>query len=299
MDIVTHAMMGVIIASPLVPEAPLTASCFMLGSVLPDLDVICRCFGKRAFMLCHQTYSHAFFTILTVTILAKLAIPSSFNEPWAALALGAGMLLHSLTDATNTYGIALFLPFSRKRFCLEWVFFIDATVILASAICAALVARKWMKSDFSTAPIAGLYVAFLTAYWFIKFLLRHQARKRCPDGILSLLPSALLPWHFFGCCRKGNEVRLLKVNLLNASVQIEETILVLDDEFAPKLSGISEFSVMRELSAAYHVIEAQKDAEKTQIRCRDLRTRNFKTRFGGLDVTLGPTGNVMEVTFHV
>jgi membrane-bound metal-dependent hydrolase YbcI (DUF457 family) len=299
MDIVTHAMMGVIIASPLVPAAPLTAGCFMLGSVLPDLDVICRCFGKKAFMLCHQTYSHAFFTILIATILAKFAISSSFNEPWAAPALGAGMLLHSLTDATNTYGIALYLPFSRKRFCLEWVFFIDAIVILVSVICAGLVARKWMKSEFSTAPIAGFYAAFLAAYWSVKFLLRRQARARCPDGTLSLLPSSLLPWQFFGCCRSGNEVRLFKVNLLKPAIQNERAIQVLDEEFALKLSEISEFRVMRDLSAAYHVIEARKDAEKTQIRCRDLRTRNFKTRFGGLDVTLNSKGAVVEVQFHV
>ncbi len=42
------------------------------------------------------------------------------------------MVFHSLLDYSNTYGITLLAPFSAKRFCGEWVFFIDVPVIVVS-----------------------------------------------------------------------------------------------------------------------------------------------------------------------
>ena len=42
MDIVTHTMAGMILASPLVTTAPVTATCVVVGSVLPDLDALSR-----------------------------------------------------------------------------------------------------------------------------------------------------------------------------------------------------------------------------------------------------------------
>ena len=50
MDVVTHAMSGFVLASPFVATQPAAASTFMLASVAPDLDVLSRLFGKRAFL---------------------------------------------------------------------------------------------------------------------------------------------------------------------------------------------------------------------------------------------------------
>jgi hypothetical protein len=42
MDIVTHAMMGAIAASPFLQSHPEAAAAFMFGSVAPDLDAFSR-----------------------------------------------------------------------------------------------------------------------------------------------------------------------------------------------------------------------------------------------------------------
>ncbi len=55
MDVVTHALIGLIGASPFAVSHPVAASCFALGAVAPDLDALSRLFGKRAFMRAHQT----------------------------------------------------------------------------------------------------------------------------------------------------------------------------------------------------------------------------------------------------
>lgn len=299
MDIVTHAMMGVIIASPLVPAAPLTASCLIVGSVVPDLDVLCRIFGKRAFMICHQTYSHSLLAIICVACAFQVLQPTSLYEPWAGPALGAGMFLHSFTDVSNTYGIALFLPFSRRRFSFEWVFFIDAIVLLASVVCSSFIAWRWMNSEPAGPLVASIYGAFLSLYWIVKIALRRSALSCCPSKPLSLIPSALFPWRFYGCSRSGNEVGLFTVNAITKEITEERSVTIFDEEFAAKLHEISEFNIMRELSNGFHVVDTVKNSNGVQITCRDLRTRNFNTRFGGLDVTLDISGAVTEVNFHV
>ncbi|MCZ6688137.1 MAG: metal-dependent hydrolase [Planctomycetota bacterium] len=133
MDIVTHGMMGVIVASPFMPSYPIAASCFMMGSVLPDLDALSRVLGRRAFLKSHQTYTHAIPIILLMGGVCWAGFRwTGIRAPFAPAALVLGMLFHVALDVTNTYGITLFAPFSGRRFCLEWVFFIDAFVLAAT-----------------------------------------------------------------------------------------------------------------------------------------------------------------------
>ena len=99
MDIVTHAMAGLVVAAPLAPSHPVTAVCVALGCVAPDLDVLTRLLGKRAFLQAHQTYSHSLPVIATVTV-GGLAIWRLLGvpEPWAPAAMGAAMLGHAAMD---------------------------------------------------------------------------------------------------------------------------------------------------------------------------------------------------------
>ncbi len=56
---------------------------------------------------------------------------------------------------------------------------------------------------------------------------------------------------------------------------------------------------MRALSPLYHVVEVREDESNVTLTCRDLRTRNFSTRFGELLVTLGKSGTVERVVLNV
>ena len=50
------------------------------------------------------------------------------------------------------------------------------------------------------------------------------------------------------------------------------------------------------LSRLYHVVQVEKDEQNVTLTCRDLRTRNFDTRFGELLVTLtGGTVDTVEL----
>ncbi len=258
-------MSGLVLASPFAMTHPLAASTFVLASVAPDLDALSRVFGKRAFLTVHQTWSHA---LPMIALLGALVLP--FTPAEFAVALVAGMSLHAVLDWTNTYGITLWAPFTGRRLCAEWVFFVDAIVLLLSAAALIAVVVSWP-------PGPGPAIAYATAlliYIVIKGRLRARALRCCPPETLALLPSALLPWRWFGCARDGDAVRLFRVE---GGVHDEGTVPILD---SADVEEIPEFRSMRRLSNAYHVVERTGDL----IVCRDLRTRNFGARFGTLSL---------------
>lgn len=297
MDIVTHAAMGVVLAVPFLDSHPAAAACFVFGAVLPDLDALSRVLGKRAFLCWHQTYTHSLPLIAVVALAAWPVLRAAgVSDPWAAPALGIGMTLHALLDVTNTYGITLLAPFSKRRFSLEWVFFIDAFVLVATAVALTLVLRA-LAGGTGTASVAAAYAAVLLAYWATKALLRRRAARHGPPGTLSLVPSALVSWRFLGCARVGEEVTTFRLNAVTGELGDERRHAVQDGRVGALLAELPEFRVMRDLSPAYHVVDSVADDEGTSVVCRDLRTRNFGGRFGMLSVRLDRDGRIVRSHF--
>lgn len=300
MDIVTHAMAGTIIASPFLSTAPISASCFILGSVLPDTDALSRMFGKVAFLRWHQTYTHSLPIIFSITILLwSLGNWFSIAEAWAPIALGAGLLLHALMDATNTYGVALMAPFSRRRCCTEWVFFIDGIVIAVSAVCLAVVLIHRHDAQDVSLTVSVVYGSFLAAYWTLRGLLHWRAGGLAPPDTLSLIPAATIPWRFFGCAMHDDVANLFNLSLFKGEPEDLVACPTFDSKFENLLKGITEYRLMRELSPGYCTVEATEHHAKTQLVCRDLRIRNFGGRFGLLDLTFDAQGRLERKIFHV
>ncbi len=304
MDIVTHTMAGMILASPLVATAPVTATCVVVGSVLPDLDALSRCFGKVAFLRCHQTYTHSLLAIpltsgLTWLLLRLLGV----DAPFAPLALGAAMLLHSLMDVSNTYGVALLSPFSSKRYCVEWVFFIDSIVITASLAALVAIAHSWQRSNpfqyaFPFLLPASLYAIFLGLYWGVKWRLRRRAWKQCPADTVSLIPSALYPWSFFGYALGEDRARLFRLNTIRGDIAAESQHTIFDAQYSDRLDDVKEFHLMKGLSPAYHITSVTEENDLTRLVCQDLRVRNFGGKFGELELAFGREGNLERKVFH-
>ncbi len=308
MDIVTHALMGTIVASPWLQSHPEAAAGFMFGAVLPDLDAFSRVFGRQAFLRAHQTYSHAFPTIAAIGGVAwAVREATGTYAPWAPLALALGMAFHTVLDWTNTYGITLFAPFSRRRFCKEWVFFIDATVVTASIGVLAALGLRMSRGEPPGTTLQLAYGLAMLGYWLLKVVLRRRAERRfAPPGTLALLPSALSPLHFYGTARAASETgeeaaaaRTFRLNALTGAIDQDQEVPLLDGDYREVLEALPEYQAMRALSPAYHVVQAAPDEDGVRLTCRDLRTRNFSTRFGELDVRLDAAGRGAGGVFHV
>jgi membrane-bound metal-dependent hydrolase YbcI (DUF457 family) len=299
MDIVTHAGIGLVAAAPLMAERPELAAGLVLGSVLPDLDALSRVFGKCAFLRFHQTWTHA----LPVQLLASMATGlagAAFGIDGFSLALGLviGLAIHILLDMSNTLGVKAFLPFWPRRFCLEWVFFIDSVILALTLLAVGLLIRRFLNGGQPPICLTIAFLGILALYIGIKGLLRRRAGTFVPEAI-TLIPSALKPWRFFGAIESGNCVDLFQINALTGNRETLTRQMVLDGDYAELLSNIPGFRLMRELSPAYHVVSAKRTDAGEIIVCRDLRTRNFGTSFGDLEVLLDANRKIVRTTFHV
>ena len=300
MDIVTHGMMGVVIAAPFAADYPEASIAFMLGSVAPDLDALSRIAGRRSFLKCHQTYTHALPVIVAIAAVAYV-ISTLLGLPGLQLALGlaVGMTFHSVLDYSNTYGITLLAPFSNRRFCREWVFFIDLPVIVVTVAALAVVSAALHRAAMPSVSVAYAYGVFLAFYWMARISLRRRAARLAPVGTVSLLPTAVVPWKFIGARPLDGKVHLFDLSALDGRLSRERLPKIHDSSYASLLEAIPEYQAMRALSPLYHVVEVREDESDVTLTCRDLRTRNFSTRFGELRVTLGKSGTVERVVLNV
>jgi membrane-bound metal-dependent hydrolase YbcI (DUF457 family) len=288
-----------IAAVPVLNSRPELALGLVAGSVLPDLDALGRVFGKRAFLRSHQTWSHGMPVQGAVSLFAGV-IASACGADGLLFSAGlfAGLVIHTLLDFSNTLGVTLLAPFSRKRFCLEWLFFIDAFVLTLTFITAGISLWLFYRNGDVPTSYAGIFFGTMAVYFGTKGILRRRAGALAIDAV-TLMPSALWPWRFFGVEECGNCVRRFQMNAITGSQKALAQQEVFDDAYAGLLANVAEFMLMRGLSPAYHVVSAKKTEAGELLVCRDLRTRNFGTVYGDLEVLLDKDNSVLRTTFHV
>lgn len=293
MDIVTHAMLGSVIGLPFVYTSPMIASGFIIGSTLPDVDAFSRIFGKYAFLKFHQTYTHS------IPLIASAAVASSFLLyllypllTFFPVGIALGMIFHALLDLSNTFGIKILLPFSQKRRAYEWMFFIDAPTITLCIVYIIFIFNK-LPQPIATSVSYTFCGIFFTMCVFRAWG-RKMAQKNAPPNTISLIPSALVPWIYFGSSQNKSEVTTFTLSLLSKKVYDEKCIKIYDSDF-PQVVAHRDFQIMQSLSPLYHIV----DVKENNITCRDLRTRNFNTNFGRLDVVLDQEKNIVQTSLNV
>ena len=301
MDIVTHGMMGVAIAGSMLGSHTGLSVGFILGSVIPDLDSISRCFGQRAFLEWHQGWTHSLPLQLTLGFCSWLLMgwlaPEFSGIP---VGLTAGAMLHSLLDLINTYGIRIAAPFSMRRYCAEWLFFIDSVVLVLTVAALVPAVRSLVMGAEPSPTISAVYVASLLAYAGGKAALKKRAVRIAGSNVVSVIPSALWPWVYFVCKRDGGLVTSTKLNVVTGCSEVIAEHVILDERYREQLEKLPEFSSMRSLSPAYHVIDHSPEEDgSVTLRCRDMRIVNFDTSFGILDVKLSPAGELQTARLHV
>ena len=212
MDIVTHGLASLAVARgffPRLAKPPMMAAVVIVCCVA-DVDWMSQYFGPSAFLTWHRTYTHSILgTLLISTILPAILIAIIY---WGGIVLWGGMfisigtlrrdqaisddpramrnlvlrallvagfvapfcaaLLHIAMDACQSDGVALFWPFSLKRFAADWLPGIDPWILTILIACIALpellhlvsseIGAKTKKPRGQTGAIIGL--ALVLAY---------------------------------------------------------------------------------------------------------------------------------------
>jgi membrane-bound metal-dependent hydrolase YbcI (DUF457 family) len=109
----------------------------VIAGTIADLDGQSARFGPSAFLTFYRTYFHSLLAAVLFSLLATLPFllrkPPSTEKPTSPphifLAALCATVLHLLMDLCQSAGVALFWPFSSRRFALDWVAHLDLWVL--------------------------------------------------------------------------------------------------------------------------------------------------------------------------
>lgn len=286
------------------PTHPALACGLVLGNVAPDLDAFSRLGGKHAFLRFHQTYTHSVAAIFIPLVIAGWLWMLQ-SEVWWQLAFGfaVGMAMHVGLDLTNSYGVRCLWPFSSKRFALDWIFFIDAPVLLLTTTALIL---AWMAgtNENQLRVISIVFIALLLLTVVVRGLISGRARRfALNDGTgisqTTVIPTTWSPFRFLVCQKADRGGVAFCLNAITGSKQRVERIQTLDDAAPAAILQTVEWKVMRELSPHYHVVQRSSLEGIETFVCRDLRIRNFDTKFGTLTCRVDQDGQIISKKWDV
>ena len=165
MDIVTHGLASFAVARGFFPRASkLAIVSAVLAGTIANIDWFSSYFGPSAFLTWHGTYTHSILTAVLISAVSpaifiakifKAGLGIETEAPKSnsvsidvrslrILILGTFLLplcaalLHIVMDACQSNGIALFWPFSSRRFAANWLPGLDPWILTILIACIAL-----------------------------------------------------------------------------------------------------------------------------------------------------------------
>ena len=172
MDPISHALVGLAAGSFSgsggVLSNPLALGC-LVGSVLPDSDIIMQYWGDYAYLKNHRGASHSLVGMAALSTAASLLIHLLFPGSGffsILLWMYIGCLTHVGLDIFNTYGAKLFWPFLDKKIGTGLMLSFDPFLVAAATVV------YWFNTP--THLLQAWHAAFAV------YLLFRQYRKNAP-----------------------------------------------------------------------------------------------------------------------
>jgi inner membrane protein len=218
MDTVTHGIAGSVLARGLTDRHAARAALVLglVGGMLPDLDLFFL-HGKIAYLRGHRGWTHSFFLLpflaFALALLARFLYRYSRHVPIRVLFVFAaiGIASHILFDWITSFGIMFWIPFSRRRYALDWVFILDPffTGIMSVTLLAATIFRSKGRliSTIGGAVLGGYVI--LCAALHSEALRAWQRIDGPPPGTkVAVLPQFLSPFRWLGLSDRANEIHV-------------------------------------------------------------------------------------------
>jgi membrane-bound metal-dependent hydrolase YbcI (DUF457 family) len=294
-DIVHHSVIGfggALVAQQL--GSVDAAAGFLIGSLLPDLDVVFMALGKSRYLRLHQSVTHSIFVLPFLAMGVGFLMTSGFDASWMAVGLGCflGSLVHVAFDMLNSFGVRATWP-SPRRYSVDAFFFVDVYVFAASGLA---VWALW--SDSPALPVCLAWSSFLAFYcslktwWRSKIIQESRAVTAIPSGISPL-------FYYLTRDVSGVGVEVGYCRGFNRKIVWEVTTPFIADDVMAELRAGPVFKDLEEALKLFRPISLEVDAEGnvTSVVSRCVAVRNFKNRYGEIKSTLVDGKLVDEVAF--
>lgn len=286
MDVLHHTAIGAIGSVALSSTGqPVAGMAFLLGSVLPDLDVAFMVLGKRAYLKNHQRASHSLLLspILAVAVSGPLMLLLWPNWQFFLLALLA-IWIHILLDVCNTFGVAWLWPLSRRKDCLDAVFFIDLTSWLITGIALATILMT------HNPRVAAVYAIVLAGYFGMKIFVQRYGMRAFHCSLA--IPSGLHPFRLLVLWEQDDGIRTSEVNVVSKEVHSECLYPAVPEEYERLAERSPVFRDMKRVTRFLKITEVVRSDGDVRIVARDLGIRNFGGKFGQTSMCFDEAGNL-------
>lgn len=198
MDNLTHTLFGLVLGKTRIGRsAPSALAVLLIGSNLPDLDIVMRVVGGHAgYLEHHRGLTHAVVGIAVQIVLLTLgawccervfARERAARTPWSRgsplAAATAALALHPVLDWLNEYGLRPWLPFSDRWVYGDLVFIVDPWLWLILGGMAACTGPRTRRGDVGFSALALLTTALFVASAAGAL---HRGTEALPRGFLWL-----------------------------------------------------------------------------------------------------------------
>jgi inner membrane protein len=213
MDTGSHGLAGAILDRALT-ERPGARAALWIGflvAMFPDVDYYFL--GDRLdYLRNHRAWSHSFVYLpifaLAAAYVARLFFRRArFRDLWLFAAVGIAS--HILFDWMTSFGTMFFVPLTRARYSLDWVFIIDPifTAIPVVALVAAIARPERGRRAALVGSAVLLGYIFFCGALHARALAAWRRIDRVPPGApAAVMPQLLSPFRWLGVSDHGGEL---------------------------------------------------------------------------------------------
>ncbi len=284
MDPITHGLTGALLAEAGFHQRYGRQATLALagGALLPDIDIVWSWGQGVAALEMHRGVTHSLLGAAALALALAAAVrwlgPERRWGPLIGMALLGVGVGHLLLDLVTSFGIQLFLPFSRARPALDWLFIIDLWLSIPILL-AFLIAR--VTGVVRVAHLGCVYVAVylgLSAAAHASALAHVQraaADMRLPITRVAALPQPPSPLSWLGLVETADGYGVAPVKLFaSLPARLELVPRGPDSDLVQRVRTLAPVQTYLWF-ARFPVVRLREIGDQQVVEFRDLR---FTTR---------------------
>lgn len=256
MDPVTHALTGLVMTTLYNGNINMLSAVRMscvIGSVIPDADIIMQVFGDYFYLKNHRGASHSFAGVTMMSCIVSLILSMIYKTTpfWMIflwMMIGCGT--HLFLDIFNVYGAKLLWPVKKKKFSFSLIRSFDPVIF-------SLMLISIIKNNNNVT----IYLMFMAAaYLALKSVSKIKAIKKLREYYedkkivkLEVLPSLnkFLKWDYV--IKTENEDITGSINALTFEISIRDVLENPDLWLQKKAMNTKPGKFFGEFSSVCHI----------------------------------------------
>jgi len=329
MDNVTHTLTAIALSNAgLNRKTRFATAALVLGSNLPDIDIVWSFQGTASYLKFHRGITHSF---LGITVLAALLFMALYywghktlpketgpplNAKWLLAICCMATATHLLMDFTNAYGVRPLLPFSGRWFAWSIMPIVDIillALLLAAWILPALF-RLVSEEVGATKPGFRWEAVAVLVCTLLLWGLRDSAHRRVLGQLdahdyrhedplhLDAFPTVLNPFEWTGVVETESAFYLLPANALEDDVRVERAQLLHKPSPSPALEAAKNTSTGKIFYdfARFPWAQVTEKDQGFEVSVHDLRFASPDSRRTGFEMRIRFDENlhVISEAFH-